>query len=481
MNSSRSLYIKIGLILFLFVVVSIINSSIRLRLFGANIENEEIVNSSIKNEINGIFYLEKAAQIDSTLKSITAKNHFNGNVLVAYKGNCIFKKSYGYADLNKKEELTTESIFQLASLSKQFTAMAVMILKEQGKLSYDDTVTKYIPELPYKGITIRMLLNHTSGLPNYMWLTENYWKEKNAPYNEDIIKMFEETKTPIYFSPGRRFDYSNTGYVLLASVVERVSRKRFSTFMEDEIFIPLGMENSFVYSSSFKTRKNMLKGYGIRGKRYRVIDETVNDGTVGDKGVYSTIDDLFKWDQALYANTIVSEETMNEALSGFKIRNKYNVNYGFGFRLTQRDNKKVVYHHGRWNGFRTSIYRFVEDNNTIIVLNHTSTSLNSTIIRNIEKVFSDTSATDITRDVISTIIDSGIDSGIKKYYNLKLSSGNVVLDTLKFNQTSQILTKEKNINLAEKIVLFKTMYVLGELDTNFMNEKYFLKSLSLAN
>ncbi|MCK7462287.1 MAG: serine hydrolase [Sphingobacterium sp.] len=122
-----------------------------------------------------------------------------------------------------------------------------------------------------------------------------------------------------------------------------------------------------------KTEKDKLNGYNIRGKRYRVVDETINDGTVGDKGVYSTLDDLFKWDQSLYENVLVSEETMSEALSGFKIRNKYNVNYGFGFRLTQVNDKKVVYHHGRWNGFRTSIYRFVEDSNTIIILNHTST------------------------------------------------------------------------------------------------------------
>jgi CubicO group peptidase (beta-lactamase class C family) len=480
MSFTRATYYKLAIILFLFAVIAVISSSIRLQLLGANIEKDEIVNPGTKKQIDRIFYEEKANKLDSVLKSITSKNHFNGNILVAYKGNCIFKESFGYADLIKKEELTTESVFQLASLSKQFTAMAVMILKEQGKINYDDSVTMYIPEIPYKGITIRMLLNHTAGLPNYMWLTEKHWTEKSIPYNEDIIKLLATTNTPLYFTPGRRFDYSNTGYVLLASIVERVSRKRFSKFMEEEVFIPLGMENTFVYSASFKNRKDKLNGYHIRGKRYRVVDETINDGTVGDKGIYSTLDDLFKWDQSLYENVLVSEETMSEALSGFKIRNKYNVNYGFGFRLTQHNDKKVVYHHGRWNGFRTSIYRFVEDSNTIIILNHTSTALNSTIIRNIESVFCDSTQNDITGDLISTIIDSGLESGVKKYYNFK-TSGDVILDTLKLNQASGILFKEKNLKVAEKINLFKTMYVQGELDTNFMDEKYFLKSISLAN
>jgi len=479
MSITKATYYKLAIILFLFVVIAIVSSSIRLRLLGANVDEKEIVKPSTKKELDKIFYQEKAEKVDSVVKSITSKNHFNGNILVAYKGNIIFKESFGYADLNKKEKLTTESVFQLASLSKQFTAMAIMILKEQGKISYEDSVTKYIPELPYKGITIRMLLNHTSGLPNYMWLTENYWKERQAPYNEDIIDMLEDLKTPLYFTSGRRFDYSNTGYVLLASIVERVSRKRFSSFMEEEIFIPLGMESTFVYSSSFRTRKDKLNGFGYRGKRYRIIDETINDGTVGDKGIYSTLDDLFKWDQALYANTLVSEGTMNEALAGFKLRNKYDIPYGFGFRVTKRNDKKLVYHHGRWNGFRTSIYRFVEDSNTIIVLNHTSTSLNGTIMNNIEKVFNDSTSTDLTQDVIATIIDSGLENGIKKYYNYK-SSGQVLLDTIKLNKASAILTNGKNSELAEKIKLFKSMYIQGELDTNFMDEKYFLKSLSLA-
>ncbi len=480
MSFTKSTYYKLGFILLLFALVTVISSSIRLRLLGANIDEKEIVSPSIKNELNKIFYEEKAAKVDSIVKSITTTSHFNGNILIAYKGNVILKESYGYADLNKKEKLTTESVFQLASISKQFTAMAIMILKEQGKLNYDDSVTKYIPELPYKGITIRMLLNHTSGLPNYLWLTENYWKEKQAPYNEDIIKMLAELKTPLYFTSGRKFDYSNTGYVILASIVERVSKKRFSVFMNEEIFVPIGMENTFVYSSSFKNRNEKLNGFGYRSKRYRLIEETINDGTVGDKGVYSTLDDLFKWDQALYENVLVTPQTMEEALSGFKLRNKYDIPYGFGFRVTKRNDKKLVYHHGRWNGFRTSIYRFVEDSNTVIVLNHTSTSLNSTILKNVEKVLYDSTSVDHTQDVVTTIIDSGLENGINKYFDFK-HTGNSELDTVKLNKISAVLKLHKNNDLAEKVELFKTMYAQGALDTNYLDETYFFKSLTLPN
>lgn len=480
MSFTKSTYYKLAIILFLFVAIAVISSSIRLRLLGANIDEEEYVNASTKKELDHIFYQEKTAKIDSVIRTIADKNHFNGNILVAYKGNCIIKESFGYADLYKKEELTTESVFQLASLSKQFTAMAIMILKEQGKLNYDDSVTMHIPDFPFKKITIRMLLNHTSGLPNYMWVTEKLWKENRIPYNDDIIELLKKSNTPLYFTPGRKFDYSNTGYVILASIVEKVSNKHFSNFMEEEVFLPLGMENTFVYSASFKNRKDKLKGYSIRGKRYRIVDETINDGTVGDKGVYSTLDDLFKWDQSLYDNVLVSKETLDEALSGFKIRNKFNVNYGFGFRLTERNDKKVAYHHGRWNGFRTSIYRFVEDSNTIIILNHTSTALNSTFIRGIESVFCDSLNNDCTGDVVTSIIDNGFDSGVKKYYSLK-TSGNISIDTLKLSYAAEILTKENNVKMAEKINLFKAMYVQGKLDTSVMEEKYFLKSLSLAN
>lgn len=352
----KSKHIKILLSLFVIIAIVAVSAGVRLDLFGAAKVKEEFVSQSAKKEIDKIFYREKAQKIDSIMQIRAKKNYFNGNVLVAYKGNCIYNESFGYADMLRRSKLKKDDIFQLASVSKQFTAMAIMMLKEQNKLAYDDTVTKYIPEFPYPRITVRMLLNHTSGLPNYMWLVEHHWKGKKAPYNNDIVKMMAEHKLALYFTPGRRWDYSNTGYIILASIVEQITKVEFADFMKNNVFEPLQMNNSFVYSRSLSNaKKDRLIGYYYRSKRYRMIPETVNDGAVGDKGVYSTTEDLFKWDQALYNNTLVSYETLEEAISTFKLRNKYEIPYGFGFRIRTRNNKKVAYHHGKWNGFRTSI------------------------------------------------------------------------------------------------------------------------------
>lgn len=474
-------YLKIFSLFSILFIAVVVTASIRLDLFGASIKKEEMVSTSAKEKIEQMFYQEKAKKIDSILQYKAKKYFFNGNVLVAYKGNCIYNESFGYADILRRKKLERDDIFQLASVSKQFTAMAIMILKEKNLLSYDDSVTKYIPEFPYPRITIRMLLNHTSGLPNYYWLDEHCWKGENAPNNEDIIKMLAEEKLNLYFRPGSRWDYSNTGYVILASVVERISDQSFSSFMKENIFDPLQMYNSFVYSSTTgDLEKNKLIGYYYRGRNYRTIPETVNDGAVGDKGVYSTTADLFKWDQALYHNRLVSAKTFNEAISTFKLRNKYEIPYGFGFRIRNRNDKKIAYHHGKWNGFRTSMLRYVEDTNTVIVLNHTSSSLNYSIIREIQQVLDDSTSTDLTHEVVASILDNGLDRAVDYFFNRNLSS-KVVLDTVKIAEASKILYDKNFPSTAKELMLFKNMYIKGELDTSFMTDQNFLQSLSIKS
>lgn len=453
--------------------------SIRLDLFGAVIDKEEIVSGSAKQEIEQIFYQQKAKEIDSLMQARAKNNYFNGSVLVAYRGNCIYNESFGYSDMLRRKKLEKDDIFQLASVSKQFTAMAIMILKEQNQLSYDDSVTKYIAEFPYPRITIRQLLNHTSGLPNYYWLVEHRWNGKGAPDNEEIMSMLAKYRLNLYFTPGRRWDYSNTGYIVLASIVERISETSFAEFMQANVFEPLDMQNSFVYSScASNEKKERLIGYYYRGRRYRMIPETVNDGAVGDKGVYSTTEDLFKWDQALYKNTLVSEETINEALSTFKLHGRYEIPYGFGFRIRQQNDKKIAYHHGKWNGFRTSLLRYVEDTNTVIVLNHTSSSLTYPIIREIQQVLNHSSGADLTQELVSSILDNGLESAVDLYYK-KTIGQKTMLDTSKIKEACQILLKKNNPRTAENLLLFKDMYVRGELDTNFMNDRNFLESLSI--
>ncbi|MEA2106651.1 MAG: serine hydrolase domain-containing protein [Bacteroidota bacterium] len=466
-------YLKIFAFLSIFFVVGVITASIRLNLFGAIVNKEEVIHQSARDKINKIFYDEKAAILDSIIQQKTERFHFNGSILVGYKGNCIFNQSFGYSDIRNKEPLSTDAVYQLASVSKQFTAMAVMILKERNQLNYDDSVTKYIPDFPYPNITLRMLLNHTSGLPNYMWLVEHHWKGTTPPNNADIMQMLAEHKLSLYFTPGRRFNYSNTGYVVLAAIVENVSGIKFADFLDQNIFQPLKMKNSFVYSSSEENLKeDYLTGFFYRNRRYRMIPPTVNDGAVGDKGVYSTAEDLYKWDQALYKNTLVSEETMNEALTPFKLYGKYTIPYGFGFRIRERNDKKVVYHHGRWNGFRTSFFRFVEDKNTIIVLNHTSSSLNNSIIRDIQQVLDDSINADYTHEMVTTVLDEGLEQAFEKYSDLK-QKNDFTLDTVKITIASQILTDLHHYENAEKLHLFKKMYTTGQLDeTHIVDNRY---------
>ncbi len=209
-----------------------------------------------------------------------------------------------------------------------------------------------------------------------------------------------------------------------------------------------------------------------------MIPETINDGAVGDKGVYSTSEDLFKWDQGLYNNTLISQETLNEAISTFKLRNKYEIPYGFGFRIKTRNDKKIAYHHGKWNGFRTSLLRYVEDTNTVIVLNHTSSSLNNAIIRDIQQVLDDSLEFDMTHELVASILDDGLESAVEFYFKQK-SLKSFELDTLIISKASEILYDTNKPVTAEELVLFNKMYTNGELDTNFMNEKNFLKLLSI--
>ncbi len=332
-------------------------------------------------------FQEKITGIDSFLTQHQKRYNFQGNILVGHKGHIIYKNAFGYANPKTNTELDENSVFQLASVTKQFTAAAIMLLQQKKLLSYDDTVKKYIPNFPYEGITIKMLLNHTSGLPNYMWLLENRWNKDSIPDNEDVLELLNKHKLNLYFTPGTRFNYSNTGYVVLASIVERVSRVSYGKFLDNNIFKPLGMNNSFVYNpADHENSRNKVSGYRNWGRAYRTIPNTVNDGAVGDKGVYSTVNDLYKWDQALYGNELLTEENKERAFEPATLSNGYEYPYGFGFRLKEIDSSKVVYHYGKWNGFRTGLVRFIEDSTTVVILNHTNRPGNSKITRNIEEI-----------------------------------------------------------------------------------------------
>jgi CubicO group peptidase (beta-lactamase class C family) len=316
--------------------------------------------------------VKKAEKIKETLKKYKG---FNGSILVARQGKIIFDTAIGYSNFDIKEKLSLHSSFHLASLSKQFTAMAVMILQERGKLHYDDPVIKYIPEIPYPDITIRQVLNHTSGVPNiinYIPTFLNYWDSCEVAKSSDIVYMLAKSKPRLQFKPGKRFLYSNTGYILLAVLVERISGMPFEKFLEENIFIPVQMNDTKVYSAINNCDvPNRVYGYGInRRARHSIDDDDIRNGLIGDKGVYSSVLDLYKWDQVLYTDLLVSPSTLQEAFQYSTASNGRNINYGFGWRKS-KDDSQIVYHFGHWRGFKGCIIRFTMDQNLIIILNNT--------------------------------------------------------------------------------------------------------------
>ncbi len=328
---------------------------------------------------------KKGRIIDSVFSWLNTKTGFNGTVLYGEKGRLVFRKAYGYDNFKTKKRLNTESPFQLASVSKMFTAMAIMILKEEGVLEYDDSVRKYIPELPYTGVTIRHLLNHRSGIPDYMHFADQHWNPDLALTNDDMIRIMAGQQPPRFFSPGNGFDYCNSNYALLASVVERVSGKKFDVFMQEKIFDPLGMNDSFIYHLEPGQPVPPYVPVGVTGHRSsrgmpRPEPDFYQNGVMGDKGVYSTVEDLFKWDQALYQEILVSETTLKEAFApGSPKFSKYIDNYGFGWRI-KADRYRTVYHYGWWKGFRTYFIRDLEQEKCIIVLTNTTRSLSSSVL-----------------------------------------------------------------------------------------------------
>ncbi len=336
--------------------------------------------------------------LDELFTSLSTKNSFNGNVLVAESGTVIFEKSYGLANEETKQKLNLQTKFELASVSKQFTAMGIVLLEKQGKLNYDDDISNYIPELSfYDTISIRNLLNHTSGLPDYMDLFEENWDKSKFVTNEDIVLEFAKHKPELLFLPNEQFDYSNTGYALLGLIIERASHLYFEQFLTKYIFEPLKMSNTFVYRSRFspKTIDNYALGYVNDDHGKKCLTDSFGkeyysyylDGIVGDGMVNSTLEDLLKWDRALYSNSLVNEEDKNLIFSSGTLSNGEKTDYGFGwFILENAKYGKIVNHSGGWAGYTTYIERHLDMDKTIIFLQNNSIPSTKIPVKNVRKI-----------------------------------------------------------------------------------------------
>lgn len=331
-----------------------------------------------KKENNNI-----AKTLDEYLSGQATHFRFNGNVLVADKGEIILQKSYGFADFDTKRMLNDSSVFELASVSKQFTATAILILKDRGKLQLKDSLRQYFPELPYSGVTLYQMLTHTSGLPDYERAMNEKWDHSKIAFNKDMIAFLAKEKLPASFAPSAKWEYSNTAYAILASIVEKVSGQTFSEFMAQNIFQPLHMNRTRIYNTrrSLKdTISNYAYGfvYNDSLKTYQLPDSIAElkfvyylDGIQGDGIVNSTAEDLLKWDSAVKNHTLLKVETQKEMLKEQALVDTVKQTfYGFGVFLEKSDLGYMVSHSGGWPGYTTYLGRNVDKDQTYIVLSN---------------------------------------------------------------------------------------------------------------
>ena len=292
---------------------------------------------------------------------------FNGSVLVAKNGVVLYERYKGFKYPEKKQDsLDVHTAFHLASVSKTFTAMATLKLWQEGKLDIHDPVNKYLVGFPFPDITLQMLLSHRSGLRNYVhFMDRSNWDKHKFLTNSDVLQYINAHSTEVRGAPaGRHFEYSNTNYALLALVIEKVSGLSYPDYLSRTFFQPLQMSDSYVFNVS--DTASAMQSYYQTGRRFRL---EFLDQVYGDKNVYSTVRDLYKWDQALRSGQLFTKGVLDSAYSGYSFEKPGQRNYGLGWRMLLIPNgKKLIYHNGWWHGSRTVFIRMLDEDATIIAL-----------------------------------------------------------------------------------------------------------------
>ena len=360
---------------------------------------------------------DQNADIDKLMRTLHERGQFNGAILVAKDGKILYRNGFGEANFQTGAPFTPETPSNIGSVTKQFTAMAIMMLAERKKLSYDDPVSKYISEFSqsahFSKVTLRHLLTHTSGIPDYgdLAIDDSQLDQKGL-----IAALLK--KEHALAEPGLRYRYSNPGYALLAIVVERISGKRFADVLEQEIFEPVGMSNTFVYDSPTKKSAKAAVAYNQFGD----VDDGSPTAIPGDGGIYSTVEDLFKWDQALYTDKLVRQSSLSEAFTPAKVQ-QGTTTYGFGWNVVEEDGNKYLWHQGSQAGFRAFIERRLTDKVTVIMLTNKGNSKRQDINAAIQNILAgkpyilppQSGAEKLYR----VIHDSGIQSALQTFNALK--------------------------------------------------------------
>ncbi len=290
--------------------------------------------------------------------------HPSASVIVIKDGDVLFERSYGMSNLEKGEWATSQTNYRLASMTKQFTATSILILAERGKLSVDDLVSRYLPELASVAptVTLRHLLTHTSGLPEYEALLPD--DDKTPIADSNVLSLVAQYKAKV--TPGGKFVYNNTGYALLALVVERVSQLSYPEFLRKNIFKPLGMTTTTVAGAA--SIPHRAYGYSGSGDQFIRADQTRSTTVLGDGGIYSSTRELVHWIDALEHNTLLSHKRLAEATSALVPTDKPNISYGFGWKISDFRGEKMVFHTGTTSGFKNVLVWIPSRKMGVIVL-----------------------------------------------------------------------------------------------------------------
>src|SRR6201996_3553388 len=316
-------------------------------------------------------------KIDAFMKHLHQVANFNGEVLVAKKGKIIYENAFGWANYPHMDSLTVNSKFQLASVTKTITSTAILQLMERGKLKLNQDVRDFFPNFPYQGVTIKLLLTHRSGMMNYVYFVDDVYRaehrdQRKGLTNQQAMDMIAQYKPARFNSPNKSFLYNNSNFMVLGSIIEKVSGKSYAEYVKENIFDPAGMKNSAVYSTAVYDKiPTKVLGHDRNSWKYSVAPNFL-DGPVGAYGIYSTVGDLFLFDRALRAGYLLKPATQDSAYTDHDPLLRGHFNYGYGWRLFEAPGQKVVYHTGWWHGFRHIFLRDMKNDVTIVLLSNLS-------------------------------------------------------------------------------------------------------------
>ncbi|MFD2916294.1 serine hydrolase [Psychroserpens luteus] len=421
---------------------------------------------SCKDESKKTVGEDSKSEYANFVNAMKAEGLSTGNILVYEKGEVIFKSSNGLRSINPIDSLDLNSQFRLASVSKQFTGMAIMKLKEAGKLDYDQKVNTILTDFPYDNITVRQLLYHISGLTDYERLiAENFAKEDSTKQyilgNDEILAEFYSVDPPLDFEPGEKWEYSNTGYLVLASIVEKISGQHFRDFLKEQITDPIGMTNTTLYNYQIDAdpkMPNRVFGYrkALNQKDLIINDYNIVNDVRGDGGIYSTVEDLYKWNMALANHTIISKEYLDEAWVSGKTNDGEYTGYGFGWFLEYNPGEpRVVNHSGGWVGFITFLHNEVDAKSGFIILTNDSGENFEAIYDNIENIRAGKSyqmpRESVYKAMAKKIYEKDVNEAITFYNSVKADTINYRVNENDINQLGYLLINENKVDAATQI------------------------------